>query len=690
MSQVDPRFLQARKQASLRNQRKSGGRAGRSVLIAGLAVMGLATAGAGGWMAWQAGIFSGATNPLAGQETASLPMARDPLSDTASDSLGMSEIASDRIGSMAAEDDTAGTEQPAALPEEDRFITRGSIDLPGDPLLLNLGGGSGTAAPARLPRPEALPVTRGQGEVLAIQASLLEAGERLSVSLPTSPEDFVIFQAQRQRMMQSTRSPATPPAIPETGPLPRPRSVAEARALVGNGGALGGRLGADAHALIPAHARLRPIADSFLKLSRETDLAELLQLEGLTAAEAAQVAQVAQEAMGAETLQPGQVLALRQSRHSDGTTSFAQLAIYDGTRYLGALGRGDGARSDNTMLAHAPGDIDIAADPWLRQDLPALLEGTARGASSSTASPRVMDALYASALRHGLSPGQVGQIIMLLAQTHKLDEDATPAHRLTMLFSAGPGTSAAEDGASELDQILYVALNAGSETLLRCYVHRPGVERAPACYGPTRGSGPAAPGGGGGAPTGDTRNLTGGDAVEALVNRIIQIESAGRADARNPLSTATGLGQFIESTWLRMMRSYRPDLSATLSRAEQLALRTDPDISREMVLNLAREGESYLRARGHEITAGRLYLAHFLGMEGAHTALSASPDIDLLTLFGPGVINANPFLRGHNAGYVVDWAERRMRGASGRIAVIREPEGLAEFRQTVDALLEAL
>ena len=37
-----------------------------------------------------------------------------------------------------------------------------------------------------------------------------------------------------------------------------------------------------------------------------------------------------------------------------------------------------------------------------------------------------------------------------------------------------------------------------------------------------------------------------------------------------------------------------------------------------MVRNLAREGEAYLRARGHQITAGRLYLCHFLGMEGAH------------------------------------------------------------------------
>jgi hypothetical protein len=126
-----------------------------------------------------------------------------------------------------------------------------------------------------------------------------------------------------------------------------------------------------------------------------------------------------------------------------------------------------------------------------------------------------------------------------------------------------------------------------------------------------------------------------------------------------------------------------------MSNAELLALRTEPGIAREMVGNLAREGAAFLRARGHTITAGRLYLAHFLGMEGAHVALGAAPDADLLSLFGAGVIRANPFLEGRDAGYVVDWAERKMSGASGRVAVIREPAGLDMFRATVTALLAA-
>ena len=154
----------------------------------------------------------------------------------------------------------------------------------------------------------------------------------------------------------------------------------------------------------------------------------------------------------------------------------------------------------------------------------------------------------------------------------------------------------------------------------------------------------------------------GGGAVDALVNRIVQVESGGNAAAKNPLSTATGLGQFIESTWLRMMRSYRPDLASRMDRRALLALRTDPALSREMVRNLARESESYLRVRGHQVTPGRLYLAHFLGAEGADRSLRNAPDATVLAVMGAGVVAANPFLRGMTNGQMQAWADGKMRG----------------------------
>ncbi|MEO5759675.1 MAG: M23 family metallopeptidase [Mesorhizobium sp.] len=157
-----------------------------------------------------------------------------------------------------------------------------------------------------------------------------------------------------------------------------------------------------------------------------------------------------------------------------------------------------------------------------------------------------------------------------------------------------------------------------------------------------------------------TAVATDDSAVETLTDRIVHVESGGSARAKNPLSSATGAGQFITKTWIRMMNTYRPDLARTLSTADLLALRYDATISREMVRNLAREGEAYLRARGHQITAGRLYLCHFLGMEGAHQVLSAPGSAPLVSVLGAPVIQANPFLSGKTASYVVDWAERKM------------------------------
>ncbi len=194
-----------------------------------------------------------------------------------------------------------------------------------------------------------------------------------------------------------------------------------------------------------------------------------------------------------------------------------------------------------------------------------------------------------------------------------------------------------------------------------------------------------------------TGSTGGSKAAEVLVNKIIRVESAGNATAKNPLSTATGLGQFIESTWLRMIRTYRPDLSKSLTRAEILALRTDPTLSREMVHNLARENEAKLKSRGHAITAGRLYLAHFLGPDGAHTVLSAAAETDLLSLLGAPVIKANPFLTGKDAQWVAAWAERKMSGrgkSSGpvisRRKVQRRSKEFEQYKKAIEDVLVAM
>lgn len=180
-----------------------------------------------------------------------------------------------------------------------------------------------------------------------------------------------------------------------------------------------------------------------------------------------------------------------------------------------------------------------------------------------------------------------------------------------------------------------------------------------------------------------TAIATDASAVATLTDRIVQVESGGSARAKNPNSSATGAGQFITKTWIRMMNTYRPELARTLSTADLLALRYDATISREMVSNLAREGEAYLRARGHQITAGRLYLCHFLGMEGAHQVLSSPGSAQLSAVLGSAVIQANPFLTGKTASYVVGWAERKMgRKLSSAKTEVSQQTTTTQVRQT--------
>jgi len=70
--------------------------------------------------------------------------------------------------------------------------------------------------------------------------------------------------------------------------------------------------------------------------------------------------------------------------------------------------------------------------------------------------------------------------------------------------------------------------------------------------------------------------------IDAVVDQIIKVESNGDANAKNKRSSATGLGQFLNETWLLLIRAHRPDLVTERTEAEVLDLRRDPSIAREI------------------------------------------------------------------------------------------------------------
>jgi hypothetical protein len=141
-------------------------------------------------------------------------------------------------------------------------------------------------------------------------------------------------------------------------------------------------------------------------------------------------------------------------------------------------------------------------------------------------------------------------------------------------------------------------------------------------------------------------------------------ESSLDPRAKASTSTATGLFQFLEGTWLQVMKDEGPRLgyqhfanaiTQTASgdfsiqdpalRKEVLKLREDPQIAADLAGAFTRKNGEYLRQRfGRMPSPGELYIAHFLGAHGAEklfTAGLANPDQVAANLF-PKQAKANP------------------------------------------------
>jgi hypothetical protein len=160
-------------------------------------------------------------------------------------------------------------------------------------------------------------------------------------------------------------------------------------------------------------------------------------------------------------------------------------------------------------------------------------------------------------------------------------------------------------------------------------------------------------------------------AIHAVVEQIIGVESGGDPNAKNKRSSATGLGQFLEETWLDMISTHRPDLANGRSQAEILELRRDAKIAREITARFTERNAEVLSKRGLPVTPGTLYLAHFAGGAGAVAILSAAENADAALVMAAAdatgrtnrekIIKANPFLEGFTVADLRNWADRKMR-----------------------------
>ncbi len=104
-------------------------------------------------------------------------------------------------------------------------------------------------------------------------------------------------------------------------------------------------------------------------------------------------------------------------------------------------------------------------------------------------------------------------------------------------------------------------------------------------------------------------------------------ESNFNINAKAKTSSATGLYQFIDSTWLSMLDRYADQYNIDTNgktKAELLDMRKDPQTASFMAAAFASENENFLNSHwGGEVGATELYMTHFLGASGGASFLNA-------------------------------------------------------------------
>jgi hypothetical protein len=178
-------------------------------------------------------------------------------------------------------------------------------------------------------------------------------------------------------------------------------------------------------------------------------------------------------------------------------------------------------------------------------------------------------------------------------------------------------------------------------------------------------SAPAAPG----AAAGDTIPLsapaTGAAPVPTSrstdISTILPAIDRGEGRGANPASSARGQFQFIDPTFIDEFKRNFPDIARGLSNSQILSYRnsTLPDgrpIEEFLGEAHTNRNAATLSRAGFEPNGANLYLAHFAGIGGARSLLSANPNAPVESVLSKDAIDANPFLKGKTVGQILQWA----------------------------------
>ena len=187
-----------------------------------------------------------------------------------------------------------------------------------------------------------------------------------------------------------------------------------------------------------------------------------------------------------------------------------------------------------------------------------------------------------------------------------------------------------------------------------------------------------------------------------------RLESSLNPNARADTSSAAGLYQFTTGTWLSTLDAHGTEhgygwagdaiaggrVTDPDMRASIMALRYDPQASALMAAELASDNRDSMRGvLGREPDPAELYLAHFLGGDGASkflTALSSNPGQSAAALF-PKAAAANKAIffaangSARSLGEVMDLVRGKMEVAMGNFSPSPSGEGAGGRGLSFDA-----
>jgi hypothetical protein len=134
-----------------------------------------------------------------------------------------------------------------------------------------------------------------------------------------------------------------------------------------------------------------------------------------------------------------------------------------------------------------------------------------------------------------------------------------------------------------------------------------------------------------------------------------RIESSDKPYAQAPTSSASGLYQFIRSSWVGEGGAWGPTLRPAFG-----GLKPSPEEQLARARTFTSKNAAYLRSRGVPINRATLYAAHFLGAVTAGSILAAGKEERADLLAGKAATAANPsILKDKTVGDFIDWLKTK-------------------------------